>query len=115
MRDIEKSRTRLAACGMALAALLAAAPAFAQSANDTAPPPHTSGNQQPAPGNTAPADPSAGSNPAARVPTDQSTTSPAGASSGSAAGTSGGTTLPPSSQTPSSNSVNRGQPGSPVR
>jgi hypothetical protein len=55
---------------LAAAVMLAAAgPAIAQSSGASPADPNNERNQTPAPSNTQPADPAAGSNPGARVPT----------------------------------------------
>lgn len=78
----------------ALALLAAAGPALAQSSGASPADPNNERNQTPAPSNSQPADPAAGSNPAARVPTAPVDRREAQGEEGGATGTRTGGAIP---------------------
>lgn len=75
--------------------LAAAGPAFAQSSGASPADPNNERNQTPAPSNTQPADPAAGSNPGARVPTAPVDQREADGEEGGVTGTRPGGAMPP--------------------
>lgn len=87
--------------GLAAALMLAAAgPALAQSSGASPADPNNERNQVPAPSNTQPADPAAGSNPAARVPTAPVDQREAASEEGGVTGTSPQAVVPPAAPPP---------------